>query len=102
VRRDLEASEQEYEERLIKARRREEALRRAAKGRVTKRLVNFLVFVTRYTIALTSDALFRNSLREKTTTRLKKTSMTINFCLRTKRPCRLMRGKYIYLQSFGL
>lgn len=40
VRRDLEASEQEYEERLVKARRREEALRRAAKGRVTKRLVS--------------------------------------------------------------
>ncbi|KIM43305.1 hypothetical protein M413DRAFT_18375 [Hebeloma cylindrosporum] len=38
VRRDLEASEQEYEERLVKARRREEALRRAATGRVTKRL----------------------------------------------------------------
>jgi chromosome transmission fidelity protein 1 len=40
VRRDLEASEQEYEERLVQARRREEALRRAAKGRVTKRLVS--------------------------------------------------------------
>lgn len=39
VRRELEADEQEYEARLAQARKREEVMRRAAKGRVTKRLV---------------------------------------------------------------
>ncbi|KJA17484.1 hypothetical protein HYPSUDRAFT_146538 [Hypholoma sublateritium FD-334 SS-4] len=37
VRRELEADEQEYETRLAQARKREEIMRRAAKGRVTKR-----------------------------------------------------------------
>jgi chromosome transmission fidelity protein 1 len=37
VRRELEADEQEYEERLAQARKREEIMRRAAKGRVVKR-----------------------------------------------------------------
>ena len=50
MRRDLEASEREYEERLAKARRREEALRRAATGRVTKRRVSFLIFNCRYQV----------------------------------------------------
>lgn len=40
VRRELEADEQEYETRLAQARKREEIMRRAAKGRVTKRLVS--------------------------------------------------------------
>ncbi|KAF9485868.1 DNA repair helicase [Pholiota conissans] len=37
VRRELEADEQEYEGRLVQARKREEILRRAAKGRAVKR-----------------------------------------------------------------
>ena len=38
-RRELEAEEQEYAERLARARQKEEIMRRAAKGRVRKRLV---------------------------------------------------------------
>ncbi|KAH9480540.1 ATP-dependent DNA helicase CHL1 [Psilocybe cubensis] len=37
MRREMEADEQEYEQRLMRARKREEAMRRAAKGRVIKR-----------------------------------------------------------------
>ena len=44
VRRELEADEEEYEMRLAQARKREEIMRRAAKGRVTKRLVSFSLF----------------------------------------------------------
>lgn len=40
ARRDLEADEREYEERLVQARKREEAIRRAAKAKVTKRIVS--------------------------------------------------------------
>ncbi|KDR82649.1 hypothetical protein GALMADRAFT_57427 [Galerina marginata CBS 339.88] len=40
VRREMEADEKEYEEKLAQARKREEILRRAAKGRVTKRPVS--------------------------------------------------------------
>lgn len=39
MRREMEADEQEYEQRLMKARKREEAMRRVARGRVTKRMV---------------------------------------------------------------
>jgi len=39
LRRDMEADEREYEEQLIKARKREETMRRAAKARVVKRQV---------------------------------------------------------------
>ena len=42
ARRDLEADELEYEERLAQARKREEALRRAAKAKVTKKIVSVL------------------------------------------------------------
>ena len=42
VRRDLEADELEYEERLAQARKREEATRRAAKAKVTKKIVGVL------------------------------------------------------------
>ncbi len=45
VRRELEADEQEYETRLAQARKREEIMRRAAKGRVTKRLVSTVQFL---------------------------------------------------------
>ena len=41
ARRDLEADEREYEERLIQARKREETIRRA-KAKVTKRVVSGL------------------------------------------------------------
>ncbi len=44
VRRELEADEEEYEMRLAQARKREETMRRAAKGRVTKRLVSLSLF----------------------------------------------------------
>ncbi|CAA7261430.1 unnamed protein product [Cyclocybe aegerita] len=37
LRREMEADEREYEEKLARARKREELMRRAAKGRVTKR-----------------------------------------------------------------
>jgi chromosome transmission fidelity protein 1 len=40
ARRDLEADELEYEERLAQARKREEAIRRAAKAKVTKKIVS--------------------------------------------------------------
>ena len=39
MRRDLEADERDYEERLAEARRREEAMRRMAKARVVKKAV---------------------------------------------------------------
>ena len=39
VRRELEAEEQDYEEKLRQARKREERQRRLAKARVVKRLV---------------------------------------------------------------
>lgn len=39
MRREMEADEQEYEAKLLKARKREEAMRRASKGRVNKRPV---------------------------------------------------------------
>jgi chromosome transmission fidelity protein 1 len=42
ARRDLEADELEYEERLAQARKREEAIRRAAKAKVTKKFVSVL------------------------------------------------------------
>ena len=42
ARRDLEADEREYEERLAQARKREETIRRAAKAKVTKRIVSVL------------------------------------------------------------
>jgi chromosome transmission fidelity protein 1 len=42
ARRDLEADELEYEERLAQARKREEAIRRAAKAKVTKKIVSVL------------------------------------------------------------
>jgi chromosome transmission fidelity protein 1 len=42
VRRDLEADEREYEERLARAKKREEAIRRTAKAKVTKRIVSVL------------------------------------------------------------
>jgi len=43
ARRDLEADELEYEARLAQARKREEALRRAAKAKVTKRIVSVII-----------------------------------------------------------
>ena len=42
ARRDLEADELEYEERLAQARKREEVIRRVAKAKVTKRIVSVL------------------------------------------------------------
>jgi len=39
IRREMEADEREYEERLAQARKREELMRRASKGRVIKKLV---------------------------------------------------------------
>ena len=42
ARRDLEADELEYEERLAQARKREEVIRRAAKAKVTKKFVSVL------------------------------------------------------------
>ena len=42
ARRDLEADELEYEERLAQARKREEVIRRAAKAKVTKKIVSVL------------------------------------------------------------
>ena len=42
-RRILEAEEAEYVERLIKARQREAAIRRAAKARVRKKMVSFRI-----------------------------------------------------------
>ena len=42
-RRELEAEEAEYGERLLRARRREEAMKRIASGRVVKRQVRELV-----------------------------------------------------------
>jgi len=39
IRRDMEADEREYEEQLVKARKREETMRRAVKARVVKRQV---------------------------------------------------------------
>lgn len=42
ARRDLEADELEYEKRLAQARKREEVIRRAAKAKVTKRIVSVL------------------------------------------------------------
>ena len=42
ARRDLEADELEYEERLAQARKREETIRRVAKAKVTKRIVSVL------------------------------------------------------------
>jgi len=43
-RRELEADEAEYRERLLRARRREEAMKRIASGRVVKRQVRGLAF----------------------------------------------------------
>jgi chromosome transmission fidelity protein 1 len=46
VRRELEADEQEYEERLAKARKREAAMKTMAKARVVKKTVGaFLLFI---------------------------------------------------------
>lgn len=42
ARRDLEADELEYEDRLAQARKREEVIRRAAKAKVTKKIVSVL------------------------------------------------------------
>lgn len=44
MRRDLEADERVYEERLAEARRREEAMRRMAKARVVKKAVRSGIF----------------------------------------------------------
>jgi chromosome transmission fidelity protein 1 len=42
ARRDLEADDLEYEERLAQARKKEEVIRRAAKAKVTKKIVSVL------------------------------------------------------------
>jgi chromosome transmission fidelity protein 1 len=48
VRREMEADEREYEERLAKARKREELMRRAAKGRAVKRQVSMCLVNVRF------------------------------------------------------
>jgi chromosome transmission fidelity protein 1 len=47
-RHELEAEEAKYRERLLRARRREEAMKRIASGRVVKRQVGGLVFENSY------------------------------------------------------
>ena len=46
VRREMEADEEEYEEKLAKARQREEQMRRMAKARVSKKLVRLGSLIT--------------------------------------------------------
>lgn len=98
MRRDLEADERAYEERLAEARQREEVMRRMAKARVVKKAVCSDIFPLVGHIL--NGISTRNTLTTQTWMKTQKTM--ISFFRKQTKPKPLRMGKSTYPQLFAL